>query len=227
MGGGTALAWAWQEPDRFEQTRKDIDFPSVLKLAVDVAASLVTPYVDSVAPTAVNGLVATARERSIRLDWQPAGDHSGVPSYQVQSATSATGPWQTIGRTTTTAFIHKALPDAQQRFYRVIPVDAAGNNGPAGVAVGATVKRSTSTDANGDGKDDVVTFTRGSLTDVFVSRSDGTRPAPGSRPRRSGTTALRSTRNGRSPARCGPDHLSWKNSTSNRAVAFGWSIAGE
>ncbi|WP_328991758.1 DUF2961 domain-containing protein [Kribbella sp. NBC_01245] len=140
-----------------------------------VAASLVTPYVDSVAPTAVNGLTAAARERSIRLDWQPAGDDSGVPSYQVQSATSATGPWQTIGRTTVTVFIHKALPDAQQRFYRIVAVDAAGNNGPAGEVVTATVKRSTSTDANGDGKDDVVTFTRGSLGDVYVSRSDGTR----------------------------------------------------
>ncbi|MDX6235418.1 MAG: hypothetical protein QOG10_233 [Kribbellaceae bacterium] len=141
-----------------------------------VAANLVTPYADSTAPGAVGGVVATAREHSVRLDWQPVLDDSGTPSYRVYSATAAdvpVGPSTLVGTTSEPGFLHKALPDNQQRFYRIVAVDAAGNASTPSAVASVTVKRSTVSDTNADGKDDVVTFTRGDPADVYVAQSNG------------------------------------------------------
>nr|WP_238353563.1 VCBS repeat-containing protein [Kribbella solani] len=71
--------------------------------------------------------------------------------------------------------MHKALRSGQQRYYKVVAVDAAGNASAPTPTLATVAKRSTVSDVDGDGKDDVVTFTRGDQADVYVAKSTGQR----------------------------------------------------
>jgi hypothetical protein len=136
-----------------------------------VAASIVSPYADNVAPAAPTSLTATPRDHSVLLNWNPV---PGATSYRIYSGSTSDAA-NLIGTTPVPGFLHKALKGGQQRFYKVVAVNASGNNGPATTAIPVAAKRSTVSDVDADGKDDVVTFTRGSLADVYVAKSAGTR----------------------------------------------------
>ncbi|GAA2879299.1 hypothetical protein GCM10020220_081560 [Nonomuraea rubra] len=59
--------------------------------------------------------------------------------------------------------------------YRVVAVDPSGRTADVGPAVSGRAGTPTRTDLDRDGRDDAVTFTRGTAADVYVSLSDGTR----------------------------------------------------
>jgi hypothetical protein len=143
------------------------------------ALSQVPAFSDTTAPSAVSGLAVTGgRVHSIGLSWAAATDNVGVAAYRVHGAQNPTVPLtdtSLLGTTTTPQFRHGPLRVNQTWYYRVVAVDGAGNAGPASVTLSATSKARTTSDVNGDGKDDAVVFTRGTLADVFVSLSDGTR----------------------------------------------------
>jgi hypothetical protein len=132
-----------------------------------VAASIVTPYSDNTAPGAPANLIATPRKHSVLLSWNPVLDDSGVTAYKVYAGETL------VGTTPVPAFLHRAIRGGKQLAYKVVAVDAAGNSGTASAAVSTIVKRGTVSDLDGDGKDDVVTFTRGDLADVYVAKSNG------------------------------------------------------
>ncbi|GAA1608354.1 hypothetical protein GCM10009804_75190 [Kribbella hippodromi] len=139
-----------------------------------LAASIVSPYtpVDQPAPL---GLGATPRDHSVLLNWNSA---LGATSYRIYSATTADvpiTPANLVGTTPVPAYLHKALRGGQQRYYRVVAVDAAGNASTPTAVLATAAKRSTVSDVDGDGKDDVVTFTRGDQADVYVAKSTGQR----------------------------------------------------
>jgi hypothetical protein len=141
-----------------------------------VAANLVSPYSDPSGPGAPANVVAVPRKHSVLLSWNPVLDDSGVASYRVYAGATAdvpVGPATLVGTTPVPAFLHKAIRGGRQLFYRIVGVDAAGNSGTASAAVDAIVKRDTMSDVDGDGTDDIVTFTRGDLADVYVAKSNG------------------------------------------------------
>jgi hypothetical protein len=142
------------------------------------ADSLVPPYQDQTAPDAPTGVTSTgSRKHAIHVTWTEPGDNAGVLTYQVYGSTSANftaGPGTLLGTTRLPVFTHGPLPAKQTWYYRVVALDAAGNAGAASAAGSATTVTPTRTDFNGDGKDDVATFTRGSTNSVYVSLSNGT-----------------------------------------------------
>jgi D-arabinan exo alpha-(1,3)/(1,5)-arabinofuranosidase (non-reducing end) len=80
-----------------------------------------------------------------------------------------------LATTSEPRFTHGALSPKQTWYYRVVPVNAAGQDGQVSATVSAITRVPTGTDFNGDNKDDIVTFTRGDRADVIVSLSDGTK----------------------------------------------------
>ncbi|WP_427889766.1 DUF2961 domain-containing protein [Kribbella sp. GL6] len=137
-----------------------------------VAASIVAPYLPDSAevPSAVT---ATPRVHSVLLNWNAA---LGATSYRIYSSTSADVPITAanlVGTSLVPAYLHKAVRGG--RYYKVVAVDAAGNASTPTAALAAAPRPATVSDVNGDGKDDVVTFTRGDTADVYVSTSTGSR----------------------------------------------------
>ncbi|MEV0274744.1 DUF2961 domain-containing protein [Hamadaea sp. NPDC050747] len=141
------------------------------------ALSIVAPYTDTTAPAAVNGLtVGGGRVHALSLSWTPADDDAGVTQYRVYSSTNPTVAITSanlVATTTSPAFRHGPLPAYQMRFYRVVAVDGAGNAGPASATMSAATRARNVSDVNGDRRDDVVDFTRGTTADVMVSTSSG------------------------------------------------------
>ncbi|MFE0588309.1 DUF2961 domain-containing protein [Micromonospora echinospora] len=149
------------------------------------ADSMVAPFVDTSAPGAVTGLtLARGRVHAIGLAWSASSDNVGVAGYRVYASRNpdvATTPANLVGTTRTTTFRHGPLPAAQTRYYRVVAVDGAGNAATPSTEVSATTRTRNTSDANGDRRDDVVAFTRGTTADVTTSLSDGTRFVPDTR----------------------------------------------
>ena len=146
--------------------------------AVYQADSVVPAYDDVSAPAAPTGLTATPRRRSAMIAWQPAADDSAISGYRVYSATTPdvpVGPATLVGNSPIPVFLHTGLPDGQQRYYRVVAVDAGGNVSPSSAVAGAGIRRTPVTDVDADGHDDAVTFTRNAEANVYVSKSDGSR----------------------------------------------------
>jgi hypothetical protein len=143
------------------------------------ALSLVAPFSDVTAPTGVSGLrVSGTRVHGIGLAWNDATDNVDVAAYRIYGARTPDVPVTAanlVGTSRIAQFRHGPLPAQQTWYYRIVAVDPAGNAGPASTVVSATSKSRTTSDFNGDGRDDVVVFTRGTGADVFVSLSDGTR----------------------------------------------------
>ncbi|MFK4087487.1 DUF2961 domain-containing protein [Kribbella sp. NPDC020789] len=130
-----------------------------------LAANIVDPYAATGTLTAPSGLTATPREHSVLLSWNPV---LGATSYRIYAAGVLVGTAPTPG------FLDKSLKGGQQRSYTVAAVDASGNVGsPA--AVTSAAKIATVSDVDADGKDDVVTFLRGSTAHVYVAKSTGTK----------------------------------------------------
>jgi Trypsin/FG-GAP-like repeat/FG-GAP repeat len=123
-------------------------------------------------------LAATpAARHAISLSWNPVWAQTSV-SYRVYGSTSPQVPLEAaklLATTSTPKFTHGPLAARTTWYYRVVPVNAAGQDSQASATVSATTRVSTYTDFNGDGKDDIATFTRGEPADVFVSLSDGSK----------------------------------------------------
>jgi Trypsin/FG-GAP-like repeat/FG-GAP repeat len=130
------------------------------------------------------GLAATAAPKhAINLSWIPVWAQASA-SYRVYGSTSPEVPLEKaklLGTTSEPRFTHGTLPPKQTWYYRVVPVNAAGQDGQVSVTVSAITRVPTGTDFDGDSKDDIATFTRGDLADVFVSLSDGTKFAEAAR----------------------------------------------
>ncbi|MCW3842470.1 DUF2961 domain-containing protein [Micromonospora yasonensis] len=146
------------------------------------ALSVVPPYTDTTAPAAVTGLaVGGGRVHALALSWSPATDDAGVTQYRVYSSTSsavAITASNLVGTTTGTSFRHGPLPANQTRYYRVVAVDGAGNAGPGSVTVSGTTRTRNISDVDGDGRDDVLDFTRGGTADVHTALSSGSSFGP-------------------------------------------------
>ncbi|MFI6823537.1 DUF2961 domain-containing protein [Micromonospora sp. NPDC050187] len=149
------------------------------------ADSMVAPFVDATAPGAVAGLtLAGGRVHAIGLSWSASADNVGVAGYRVYASRSpgvSTTPANLVGTTRTTTFRHGPLPAGQTRYYRVVAVDGAGNASAPSAEVSATTRTRNTSDANGDRRDDAVSFSRGTTADVTTSLSDGTRFVPDGR----------------------------------------------
>jgi V8-like Glu-specific endopeptidase len=124
------------------------------------------------------GLAATpAAKHAINLSWISVWTQASA-AYRVYGSTSPEVPLEKaklLGTTSEPRFTHEALPPKQTWYYRVVPVNSAGQEGQVSATVSAITRVPTGTDFNGDNKDDIVTFTRGDRADVFVSLSDGTK----------------------------------------------------
>ncbi|HEX6342086.1 DUF2961 domain-containing protein [Umezawaea sp.] len=143
------------------------------RYAVD---SLVPPFADTTGPSAPGRVAFTGTKvHSLRLTWDESSDDVGTRSYRVLGSTSASGPFAPLGTTSSTSFTHRALREGQTWYYQVVGVDGAGNAGAPSAVVSARTTHPLTSDVDGDGRDDVLTFTRSTTADVFVARSDGTR----------------------------------------------------
>lgn len=148
--------------------------------AADYAAdSVVAPFADTTAPQAPpTPRVSGGREHAIVLSWAGAADNVGVARYRIHGAHTPDVPITDatlVGTTASTVFRHGPLAARQTWYYRVVAVDGAGNRGPGSSVVTAATVLDSTTDVDGDGRDDALTFTRGSAADVFASLSDGSR----------------------------------------------------
>ncbi|BCJ75434.1 hypothetical protein CS0771_49780 [Catellatospora sp. IY07-71] len=120
---------------------------------------------------------------SLGLTWSEPNDDVGATAYRVYASQSSDVPVTAANLRATvsgTSYRHGPLRAAQTWYYRVVALDAAGNVGPASGVVGGTARGRTVSDVNGDGRDDTVDFTRGTLADVYASVSDGSRFVPNS-----------------------------------------------
>jgi hypothetical protein len=138
--------------------------------------TIVVPTADTAPPSPPGGgTVTQTTAHSVQLQWNPAADDVGAHSYRVYGSASPGGLGNLLGETHVPAFIAGAIPPNQTRFFRVVAVDAAGNAGAPSGVISGTTGHPTAADFNGDGKDDVATFTRGDAADVYASMSDGSR----------------------------------------------------
>ena len=138
--------------------------------------TLVPPYSDTTGPGAPGSPRATAVEHAVALSWTPATDDSGVVAYRVHAARTPSVPISgatLVGTTPSTTWRHGPLPARQTWYYRVVAVDGAGNVGAPSATVSATTPVPTLSDLTGDGRDDAVSFTRGTAADVLVAPSSG------------------------------------------------------
>ncbi|MER5705926.1 DUF2961 domain-containing protein [Micromonospora sp. NPDC002296] len=148
------------------------------------ASSLVRPYADTRPPTTVAAPTVVARTHAVALNWPAATDDVGVAGYRVYGARAAdvpATPANLLGTVRTTSFRHGPLGAGQRWHYRVVALDEAGNAGPASGAATALSRGRNTSDVNGDGRDDVVDFTRGVTADVFASISSGSGFGPAGR----------------------------------------------
>jgi hypothetical protein len=124
------------------------------------------------------GLAAIpAAKHAINLSWISVWAQASA-SYRVYGSTSPEVPLgkaKLLATTSQPTFTHGALSARQTWYYRVVPVNSKGRDGQVSATVSATTRVAMGTDFNGDSKDDIATFTRGELADVFVSPSDGTK----------------------------------------------------
>ncbi|MEH1163821.1 DUF2961 domain-containing protein [Micromonospora sp. CPCC 205539] len=149
------------------------------------ADSMVPPFVDTSAPGTVTGLALSGgRTHALALSWTPPADNVGVVGYRVYSSRNpgvAITSANLLGTVRQPSFRHGPLPAGQTRYYRIVAVDGAGNASAGSVEVSGTTRTRNTSDANGDRRDDVVAFTRGTAGDVTTSLSDGTRFVPDGR----------------------------------------------
>ncbi|MCF7905850.1 Ig-like domain-containing protein [Candidatus Gracilibacteria bacterium] len=99
---------------------------------------------DTIPPTAVENLSPQSGDGRVTLLWSPADDNEGIKNYRVEFGCRAIGSETeiTLDRSNTTPdkrtqwYVDEMAPDEECDF-RVIPIDNAGNEGPAGATVRA------------------------------------------------------------------------------------------
>lgn len=77
-------------------------------------------------PPVPTGLIATAGNQQVVLQWNPT---SGAASYDVQRSTTSGGPYSTISSPTATSYTDTGLTNGTTYYYVVAAVDAAGPSG--------------------------------------------------------------------------------------------------
>ncbi|WP_246281702.1 DUF2961 domain-containing protein [Fodinicola acaciae] len=136
------------------------------RYAVD---SLVGPRMDTQAPAAPAVVASPPRAHAVQLTWAPPADNVGAALYRIYGAKSGATP-ALLGTSRLASFTYGPVPPGEQWRFQVVAVDAAGNASAMSSAVTGTTKVATHSDFNGDGKDDIVTFTAGGA--AYVSFSD-------------------------------------------------------
>ncbi|TWP54145.1 DUF2961 domain-containing protein [Lentzea tibetensis] len=135
--------------------------------------SLVPAFADTAAPSAPAQVrTVGTKVHSIGLEWSPAADNVGADSYRVYGY-RAGGAETLVGTTRVPQFRDGALKPGETWSYRVAAVDASGNEGARSAVVSGKVRGSNVSDVDGDGRDDVLTFTRGDAADVYAATSTG------------------------------------------------------
>lgn len=141
------------------------------------ADALVAGWTDATPPQAPARVhVTNGRRHAIWLAWSEPFDDSSIDVYRIYAAVAPNvpiTPANLVGTSRTLGFTHGPLPPNATRYYRVVAVDAAGNAGPPSAELSATT-RPMSNGVDGDGRMDLVTFTRGQAADVWVGESTGT-----------------------------------------------------
>ncbi|WP_327187041.1 PA14 domain-containing protein [Streptomyces sp. NBC_01334] len=120
--------------------------------------------VDRTGPAAPTGLTVTGDAWWATLAWQGAAD---AATYEVYAASTATGPFELLG-TTTTASYRTDAPVNTARFYRVRALDALGNPSAYAAVTGDGVDRTPPKSPTSLGS--VVRF---GYTDVYWKQPDG------------------------------------------------------
>jgi Protein of unknown function (DUF2961)/FG-GAP-like repeat len=143
--------------------------------------NVVGAWVDTTPPIAPGELkIVNGRRHAIWLAWTEPTDDTSIARYRVYAAPGTNVPIDDahlVGTTRTIGFAHGPLPANTTRSYRIVAVDAAGNaSAPSGVITATTRPRRGGID--GDGRTDLVSFTRGTAADVFVALSTGTAFGP-------------------------------------------------
>jgi hypothetical protein len=133
-------------------------------------------HADARAPAATQGPgLVGGTEHALHLSWREPDDDLGIREYRVYGSTSATTQGTLLGTTRTPGFTHGPLPAGTARYYRVVAVDLSGRTANVGDVVPGRTGTPARSDLDGDGRADIVTFTRGDAADVYASLSDGTK----------------------------------------------------
>ncbi|HEX4817649.1 MAG TPA: FG-GAP-like repeat-containing protein [Nonomuraea sp.] len=123
-----------------------------------------------------NPYLVDGNEHALTLAWHDPAAAGEPREYRVYGSTSPTGPKSLLaGGIWRPRFTHKALRAGQTWYYQVKAVDKAGRTTDVGSVVSGRTALPTRTDVNRDGRDDVVTFTKGRHGDVYVALSGGGR----------------------------------------------------
>lgn len=122
--------------------------------------------------------VTSGMDHVVHLAWSAPSGPAKPREYHVFGATSPTGQKRLLGSPQEPRFTHRPLPPGETWYYWVQAVDATGDATSLGPAVSGRSGIPNRTDVNGDGKDDVVTFTRGTAADVYVALSENGRFEP-------------------------------------------------
>ncbi|MER6949578.1 DUF2961 domain-containing protein, partial [Nonomuraea sp. NPDC000554] len=147
--------------------------------AARYAADSIIPeqHIDDRAPSAATGpSLIGGTDHALHLTWREPSDDLGLREYRVYGSTSPTvpiGPGSLLGTTRALGFTHGGLAAGKTWYYRVVAVDLSGRTADLGPAVSGRSGQPTRTDLDKDGRDDAVTFTRGTAADVYASLSDG------------------------------------------------------
>ena len=115
------------------------------------AVSMVAPFTDVTAPSAVSGVAVHATSAgSTLLSWTAASDNVAVDHYAVyaaQNAAPVVGAGTLVGTSGVPSFAHAGLAAGQSWHYVVVAVDAAGNAGAPSADAAVTVAAPTKMEA--------------------------------------------------------------------------------
>jgi hypothetical protein len=104
---------------------------------------VVVSSADQSAPAAPQGLVATAGDGRVSLDWAD-GTETDLDSYRVSRTTDAPGgarTWTQIATATTSQHTDTAVANGTTYYYRVTALDTAGNESAPSAEASATPSR--------------------------------------------------------------------------------------
>ena len=93
---------------------------------------------DRTAPEAPAGLTSAIKDLAVEIAWPPAKDNVVTARYEVfrgMKPDFEAKPENRVGEVSTLAFRDETLSNFGTYYYRVLPIDAAGNRGPASPAV--------------------------------------------------------------------------------------------
>lgn len=91
--------------------------------------------VDTMPPPAVDGLALTHEQGGLRLRWHVRNPEQGVTYHVYRGSSEAVGYADHYATTKSTTYLDTAAHGQQHYYYRVAPVDEAGNIGPLSVEV--------------------------------------------------------------------------------------------